>query len=73
MLFVVVHCLITKHSCSSDVAHDRWYRLFVPEAIPKAVRRSNEMLGQVLLEHDGPVAWGNTNSKPSDYKAVRSP
>jgi hypothetical protein len=55
------------------VAYDRWYRLFVPEAIPKAVRRSNEMLGQVLLEHDGPVAWGNTNSKPSDYKAVRSP
>ena len=67
---------IPVHPCISPPVHVWWYRLryyrlFVPEAIPRAVRRSNDMLGLMLQQHDGPVAWGNTNAKPSDFKTVR--
>jgi hypothetical protein len=50
----------------------RCYHLFVPEAIPRAVKASNQRLSAALRDHLGPVAWGNTNSKAGDYKGVRA-
>jgi hypothetical protein len=49
----------------------RGYQLFIPEAILRGIKRSNGRLAEALLQHEGPVAWGNTNSKASDYKQVR--
>lgn len=49
----------------------RSYSLFVPEAIPRAVKASNQRLSAALRDHMGPVAWGNTNSKAGDFKGVR--
>ncbi len=49
----------------------RCYSLFVPEAIPRAVKTSNQRLSAALRDHLGPVAWGNTNSKAGDFKGVR--
>ena len=48
----------------------RFYRLFVPEAIPRAVKNSNERLRDAVLHHLGPVAWGNTNAKTPDFKGA---
>ena len=50
----------------------RSYSLFVPEAIPRAVKASNQRLSAALRDHMGPVAWGNTNSKAGDFKGGRA-
>lgn len=48
----------------------RFYALFVPEAIPRAVKNSNQRLSAAIRDHPGPVAWGNTNAKAGDFKGV---
>ena len=70
----VLQDLISAMERSVDLGKGRlrgkWYRLFIPEAIPRAVKRSNAHLVDALNHYPGPVAWGNTNAKPSDFKGV---